>query len=1001
MIAGGMVANGRHGELSSDPLKIKVKKGEDDDSTAAISESECSSFNHGHTELLVSDATISSPKGDDRKSRGKCRNDSGSASSKFEDAQNLEVVAGDDLAKKPDKEVEPCDKEVAMDKDVVSKERVVGNLGVDRVKGKGGIELADTVIIEAEQHLNERHGEITSKVDVSGTEEECTQNCNNENEKKDRKKNSQSLTLAQRMKEMFDSSSPHQPSNAFGKGGTGTRSAVNLDPPKPASLAKEMKKMFESPSRDEPSRAFSVEKTRVQKLKDANSIARLSIDAETSLTLVEGKAEPTKPTSPASVADQMVSMLWALSSSSKESMMNKSGATEQVGNTKIFIGPNFAVIRETAIEEGDDSDEDIEEITLEDEDGNDVTISDDQYFEDIIEEITVEDEEEREDEISVTTNEEFFKSKACIDVSPDFVAMVEKEVYDGCSYDEITSDDWEYDEKTVDEEVSQDNNEKDVKPGEEGLPAVSPQTVSMSTKIRENHHFDRSKVEKLNPRLAMNPSRAGKIAEKLKMFDSMKPMEGQQSLAMTKQKSNPRDESNKALKTDNGIFSKTPIVLPTLSSTTKQMQQSGEKTLGKSGYSLEDNALVEQIISLVREPGAMQNKDALATRIISLLTGIREDAAKTSPLIQPFHLAPSKSYNSLRNNQLINARSSLPPKNAPSPPSDSKYAREANSSLNRKNDKFIDPGIKQMRKDVKAQKEKVKHIEDPDTPENRRTKPITITDQKVEVGKPTKMAPGFLKKNVDPEEIMARIWPKTPRGENNQPKALSKSKAPDKSKTTPRKLGSRFKKFESRSSSESTFSETVGCFEKNVMIEPQNQFSITKTSSNKVEVNGGRNQISEKTVRRLVIFQRIWRKRDSKSACKNAPDRGVTAPKIEGVFITTPKSKRFNNGGTRAKPNPSQINLGDDPVQASISTSEASRIPSKCPNSSDSDQDCCYSLEEFERGSFDTSIVDMERWEEFLSDESFYEHFGLTKVEFYQQPKWKRNNQKRKVRVAF
>ena len=46
--------------------------------------------------------------------------------------------------------------------------------------------------------------------------------------------------------------------------------------------------------------------------------------------------------------------------------------------------------------------------------------------------------------------------------------------------------------------------------------------------------------------------------------------------------------------------------------------------------------------------------------------------------------------------------------------------------------------------------------------------------------------------------------------------------------------------------------------------------------------------------------------------------------------------------------------------------------------------------------------IDMETWESYLNDEEFHKHFnGLTKDEFYLQPKWKRNRQKRNVRKAF
>jgi hypothetical protein len=43
----------------------------------------------------------------------------------------------------------------------------------------------------------------------------------------------------------------------------------------------------------------------------------------------------------------------------------------------------------------------------------------------------------------------------------------------------------------------------------------------------------------------------------------------------------------------------------------------------------------------------------------------------------------------------------------------------------------------------------------------------------------------------------------------------------------------------------------------------------------------------------------------------------------------------------------------------------------------------------------------MEKWEEYLSDEEFEKHFLMSKEDFAKQPKWKRDKQKRTVRVNF
>jgi hypothetical protein len=58
-----------------------------------------------------------------------------------------------------------------------------------------------------------------------------------------------------------------------------------------------------------------------------------------------------------------------------------------------------------------------------------------------------------------------------------------------------------------------------------------------------------------------------------------------------------------------------------------------------------------------------------------------------------------------------------------------------------------------------------------------------------------------------------------------------------------------------------------------------------------------------------------------------------------------------------------------------------------------------FKLEDFEQNQVNN--VDMDRWEEYLSDEEFKKHFSMSKEEFTKQPKWKRDKQKRSVRVNF
>ncbi len=903
------------GDLAFEPTKIEVEKGEDDDSTTAISEA--SSSTHEYTENLAGDHVVT--------------------------------------------------------------------------------------LLEASYKINETKYEIMSKEVVTGAIEQCLQNCIDEDEnKEDGEENSPSLILAQRMKEIFDSSSPDEPSNAFGK--SAKCSPVNLEPPKSVSLAKDMKKMFEFPSPDQPSGAFSVGKTSVDNPKEVTTSSdKLHCKTETTVQEVERKIESAKATSPTSVADLMVSMLWASSSPTKRSMVTDQDSTKQGVDT--VQDPNHAVIREAVIEEENESDHDIEEITVEDENENDVR------FDEIIEEITVEDDEDREDGISVATNEKFFENKAYIEVSSDFVELVETEECDGCSYDEITADDWEYDEKTVDEEVLLADQENDARSrqkaqatevivGAESKPSMEPsncgnqlrtsenpkhnvessvamastvlQTIHTSKKSQQNNYIDGSKVEKLYPRIARTRSTAGKLSEKLKMFDSPKSMEGQSSLVISKkswQKSkpipqikSPREESNKDSKRDKGINPKTPVVLPALWSTPKQVVRLGETPLADtSRHDLEDNTLVEKIVSMVKEPGAMQNKHALAERITSLLTGKSKDTGKTSTLVQQSHSSPLKIANFLGNNSVTKARSSPPPKIIECPSPGSKHSIGADSYLNRINDEAMDPGLKQMRKDVKVQKENLKHVDDPDMAANRSVKRIGITDRKdEEEKKPTNMKPGFEKKQkaVDPEEIMARIWPKNRHEGESKAKISLEIMTPESRKVAPRKLGNRLKMFESPLSSNMSASKTASCVEKNSMIEPHKPHMMNKNSRNEMKVDNRTKQIGKETVQGLLTFQRLWRKKNSKRSTQ-ATDKDVPVSKIE------------------------------------------TKTTAKCPNSSDSTKKCYYSLTDLEQGDFDRNLVDMERWEEFLSDESFNEHFGLTKEDFYQQPKWKRNNQKRKVRIAF
>ena len=60
-----------------------------------------------------------------------------------------------------------------------------------------------------------------------------------------------------------------------------------------------------------------------------------------------------------------------------------------------------------------------------------------------------------------------------------------------------------------------------------------------------------------------------------------------------------------------------------------------------------------------------------------------------------------------------------------------------------------------------------------------------------------------------------------------------------------------------------------------------------------------------------------------------------------------------------------------------------------------------YTLDDFEQKRVDSDTIDMRKWEWYLNDEEFRSKFGSMKNEFYQQPKWKQEKQKRKIRVSF
>lgn len=906
-----------------------------------------------------------------------------------------------------------------------------------------------------------------------------------------------SLTLAQRMKEMFDSSAPDQPSNAFGKttkqssmplsSGSGVMVDGETETPKAVSFAKDMKLMFDSSSPDESSRAFGGVIARTQK-QPSSPVGKASTDT---VGRNGPNNEVTKPSSPISVADQMVSMLWATSSPAKKppsptTDLPSSGNRDVDEKTKRNL--HHAVYRDTAI--GEEDEDDIEEITV----CEDVANEDD--FEEFIEEVIIEDDNHK-DYMSVTTGDESIHVKSLFELSPGFVDTIENGPWDGHSFEEITADDSEYDERTIgenaveeDQENRMESKDRVAEKGDEvnqmdahsetkvalktigcddthssgddlskasqpsknetqkkavteakrvvdlnqrdtttlanlsSVPQPSTLTIHKPTMPRDSPRIVSPKIRKLNPRIGMDPSATGTLAEKLKIFDSPKAaLDPRQDFVVKQTWRKPklhiesqRDKPIEEVKKDEGYSLKTPVVLPVFEPRKRELNKSLAKSCNNaSGYNEEDKALVETIISLVKEPGAMHNKHTLAERIASLLTSKIEDGAKAS--------TPNPSLSSAISNS---AKEPLPR---------SKRLVGTTAYLNRKKDGFQDPGLKQMRKDVEMQKKKLHHVDDPDTTAIRHAKRINTEEWENEKGKQLPMKSSFCerqtgvdpdeivekqeevpmqapmrfalpntRKAVNPEEIMARIWPKTQDGAKLKTKATSpfrssKSVAFENPRTTPRKLGGRFKMFDAPP-------KNAVVLKKRMFTEPPKALprkaNVTVAAENGfISAEGMRNQISEEALKGVVGFQRLWRTRTSKRNILSR-GRGATLQKTKGSSSASPSGNADGNSDSKTRSIPIVFHPQKVSVPISAPTPQSTTEPLKAQISNRlTSGGGCYSLEDFEKGRFDRSIVEMERWEVFLSDESFQKHFGLSKDEFYKQPKWKRDNQKRKVRVAF
>lgn len=656
--------------------------------------------------------------------------------------------------------------------------------------------------------------------------------------------------------------------------------------------------------------------------------------------------EASKAPSPVSVADQMVSMLWASASSPAKKSMNGRCSPKEVVDES-----NHGYFREER-----ECYEDIEEITIQDDsEGND-TSSGNHLFDEIIEEITVEDNNESDIDIVLDIDDEYSGSKAFIEVE----ISHNIEEHDDHSFDEITADDSEYDEKTIEESLHEDRE-----------------------KSNDGSQLP-SKVGTPNPRSTRSPSVGAKFAEKLKMFDSPTSFPPRGSPRISDQSYNRPaartfsaqtsfEDSKMNTKVVDGSVLETSESNPHFEPRSKNMNQTDETLQKDSIEEKTDEALVDEIVSLVKKPGAMKNKNELAERITYLLRAESKIPSKMSMI-----KATERTETQVPTvNVSEDATSSKPVKSLIS---QSKFPRRTSLHLNESKEKNSIPGLDEMRKNTEMHHENLKNVMDLDLAGNGTSEHPGTGDSKQEAIEKQKVNPlsEVGKKAVNPEEIMARIWSKPRTRHKSTPTShsvasgSSESTAAETQKiTTPRKLGDKLKMFESPTSS--------GPSKK---IDRGPRLDATNTMLN----------IDQETIRRISTFQRLWK-------LKNSGRTTECVSKTETILTVSADRKSSRDPEKTFKSIHPSINSFNGTGQDSNLGAEATPDrDSKIPHSNGSKY---YSLEDLEKGNFDRSIVDMERWEEFLTDENFYEQFGTTKTDFFGQPKWKRDKQKRRIRVAF
>lgn len=455
-------------------------------------------------------------------------------------------------------------------------------------------------------------------------------------------------------------------------------------------------------------------------------------------------------------------------------------------------------------------------------------------------------------------------------------------------------------------------------------------------------------------------------------------------------------------KSEEGRIEKASAVYPATDPKAQLIIHPCRKIESRSGNIEKDKSLADEIVLLVKEPGAMANKRLLAERITFLLIGADTNETKAWTTKSSSHSAPSN----------ISGQTS----------SKNTHQAEADAYLSRKKDGFRDPGLKQMRGNAVVQKEKLRHVSDPDTISIRNMKRISISQLNEDQSMPTSVQQAFSfehktiapsspcmdDKNALAERVIARIW-----SDGGKPKSKPWSTSPasmssEKQKTpSPRKLGDRLKMFESPSSSSSPRSDSLsdksnsvhsrggGRIERAGGAPKALSFENTKKSSESVSGRGVSNKVGKKTSKSLSAFQRMWRKTRSKT--KNDPTaQAAVTPKKNATFPASPCGVKHRNIGTQnTNATPTLLDSGDGKISTPMKQQHTESV------TRDASPASLYRLEDFEQGRFDKAIVDMEKWEEFLLEDEFVKHFGVSKDEFYQQPKWKRDTLRRKIRVAF